>query len=192
MDYFEKLSKCLLQIENGNIDRLITLLSFAHDSYSTVFIAGNGGSAATASHFATDLSKSVTENLLWDDGFTAISLSDNTSMITAIGNDIDYRDIFSFQLERIGREGDLLICLSVSGTSPNLIRAGTVARMNCMDVVSLTGQIMPDITNNATKHKEHLLDVSDFIIEVPSDDYGIVEDCHMAILHNIASKMKNM
>jgi D-sedoheptulose 7-phosphate isomerase len=101
----------------------------ARQEHRQIFIIGNGGSAATASHMACDLGKGTIDYR--NSGFTrfrAISLSDNTALLTALGNDLSFEDIFAEQLEGLMNDGDVVVFISASGNSPNLVRAAHYAR----------------------------------------------------------------
>ena len=112
----------LNSIDVDNLNDLIHELDFIRNNEGTIYIAGNGGSASTASHFMNDLCKSTrSSNKL--NSFRAVSLSDNISLLTAISNDIDYDQIFRYQLEIFLDENDALFIISASGNSRNLIEA---------------------------------------------------------------------
>ncbi len=147
-----------------------------------IFVAGNGGSASNASHFAQDMTKGASDSLLSEGkpGFRCVSLTDNVAWITALGNDIDYQAIFSEQLKKLGSTQDVFIAISVSGTSANLICAADQAHHMGIEVVSIIGnRENPD-------NKPHLRDRSDIVIEINNDHFGHVEDSMMTILHALA------
>jgi D-sedoheptulose 7-phosphate isomerase len=140
----------------------------------TVFVVGNGGSAATASHFATDLGVG---SLIRGKPVRAVSLCDNLAAITAMGNDLDYDSIFEKQLVLLAKPDDLLILLSASGNSKNLLKAVKVARkigVSCYSLTGFDGGKLKELTSGANIH-----------IETPSGAYGVVEDIHLAICHAI-------
>lgn len=147
-----------------------------------VWIAGNGGSASTAEHFETDLlfikTKFSDSNLR----IKANSLTSNTGAITAIANDVDFESIFSFQLSRKAEQGDILVVISASGNSANLLKAVEFAKNNGIKVIGILGF-----------DGGKLLDLVDFPIHVKSDlgMYGPVEDLHLAICHFIAAEVRN-
>jgi len=133
-----------------------------------VYVIGNGGSASTASHFVCDLVKI---------GFRAVSLADNASVITMIGNDMGFESIFSRQLNR-STCGDVLIALSVSGNSPNILKAVKLANYNGVMTVGLTG-----------KTGGNLADLADTCYHAQSDDYREVENEHLAYLHSLLEEL---
>jgi D-sedoheptulose 7-phosphate isomerase len=154
-------------------DRLVALGETLYRAYRTdkqVFTAGNGGSASTASHMAADLAKNtIGPNM---PRFRVISLNDNVAMMTALANDLGYDSVFSEQLTNLIRAGDILIVVSASGHSPNILRAIRYAQEQSAEVVGLLGfgggpaAAMVDLP-----------------IVVSSSDYGVVEDVHLIINH---------
>lgn len=151
---------------------LIELFKKAWEEDRRIFIFGNGGSAANASHFVTDLGKSASDAM--GKPFRCLSLNDNTAWITAIGNDYAYEDIFLRQLNTLADAGDILFTMSVSGNSPNLVAAVTWAKEHGVYTVSLVGG-----------KRGKLAELSDFVIVIDSTHYGRVEDAHMGICHMI-------
>ena len=142
-----------------------------------IFVMGNGGSAATASHWATDLSKTAHAS-----GHLMIrcrSLSENIPYLTAIGNDISFDDCFSRQLENILNPGDLVILISGSGNSKNLIKACQLAKEKKAQTVGILGF-----------DGGRLKTMVDLPLIVPSNQYGVIEDMHMAIGHVITFYLK--
>jgi D-sedoheptulose 7-phosphate isomerase len=137
-----------------------------------IFAVGNGGSAANASHFATDLGKGSSDKV--GQRFRVMSLTDNVAWITALGNDYSYDDIFLRQLQNFARPGDVLIAASVSGDSPNLVKAYTWAREQSLKTIALVGA-----------KRGALADLAEQVIVVNDMHYGRVEDVHMHILHMI-------
>src|SRR5438105_1703620 len=117
--YLDELSSVLRALSFADLARFLEVLETAYTERRQVFLAGNGGSAATASHMANDLMKGVAKG--GNHGFRAIALSDNVALITAIANDDGYSNIFSSQLAELGQADDVLITISASGNSPNII-----------------------------------------------------------------------
>lgn len=152
------------------VGRLIERLAQAHREDRQIFVFGNGGSAANASHFATDLGKGASDKL--GRRFRVLSLNDNVSWLTALGNDYAYEDVFSRQLANYARPGDLLLTLSVSGNSPNLVRAVTWAVDHGLHTIALVGA-----------KRGRLADLAHEVIVINDTHYGRVEDCHMGICH---------
>ena len=137
-----------------------------------IFAIGNGGSAANASHFATDLGKGSSDKL--PRRMRVLSLTDNVSWLTALGNDYSYDEVFVRQLENYARRGDLLIAASVSGNSPNLVRAFEWANAQGLETVALVGG-----------KRGRLAELARQAIVVDDTHYGRVEDVQMHILHMI-------
>ena len=135
-----------------------------------VFVFGNGGSAANASHFATDLGKGSSDKV--GRRFRVLSLNDNVCWMTALGNDYAYEDVYVRQLMNYGKPNDLVLALSVSGSSPNVVKAVQWAKQHGLWTAALVG-----------KKGGTLADVADLAIIIPSEHYGRVEDAHMTICH---------
>ena len=150
----------------------------ARDEGHTVFIAGNGGSAATASHMATDL---MLGSQLVDPPLRVIALTDNQAIITATGNDLDFDQIFARHLARLAQSGDLLIAVSASGNSPNILACIDVAKSLKLTSIGFTGF-----------DGGRLATVVDLLVHVPTRKgaYGPVEDVHLAINHMITEWLK--
>jgi len=150
----------------GIVDRLVAALK----EDRSVFVFGNGGSAANASHFITDLGKGASDKL--PKRFRCLSLNDNTAWMTAIGNDYSFDDVFLRQLENLARPGDIVVTMSVSGNSPNLVRACEWAKKNGVTTVIL-----------GSSRRGKLADLADVFVEIASQHYGHVEDAHMGVCH---------
>ena len=173
-EYFSTGGKLLTQIPNEEVMALAIAINQARKTGGTVYIAGNGGSASTASHFATDIGIG---SLNRANPVRSLSLCDNTAAITAIANDMDYSSIFAQQLKLLGKQGDLLIVISASGNSDNLIKAVEVASALGMESHSLTGFDGGKLKQLTVGRNIH--------VETPKGAYGLVEDAHLAICHVI-------
>jgi D-sedoheptulose 7-phosphate isomerase len=173
-EYFSTGGKLLTQIPNEEVMTLAIAINQARKTGGTVYLAGNGGSASTASHFATDIGIG---SLNRANPVRSLSLCDNTAAITAIANDMGYSLIFAQQLKLLGKQGDLLIVISASGNSDNLIKAVEVASELGMESHSLTGF-------DGGKLKQLTLG-QNIHVETPKGAYGLVEDAHLAICHVI-------
>ncbi|RME94285.1 MAG: SIS domain-containing protein [Verrucomicrobia bacterium] len=149
---------------------LIRLLAKAWREDRQVFLCGNGGSAANASHFATDLGKGASDRL--ERPFRVMSLTDNVPWLTALGNDYAYEEVFVGQLRNFARPGDLLWVMSVSGNSPNLVRAVEWANEHGMETIALVGG-----------RRGRLAELARHVLVVPDEHYGRVEDAHMHVCH---------
>lgn len=149
----------------------------ARDKGRRIYVMGNGGSAAAASHWATDLSK--TAGCAGEALVECVSLADNASYITAIGNDLSFEEVFSKQLDGLLKAKDLVILLSGSGNSKNLIKAAMLAKKRGANIAALLGF-------DGGKLKT----LCDIVVHVPSDQYGVIEDLHMAVGHILAFYLK--
>lgn len=162
-------------------DRLVALgetLYRAYRNEKQVFTAGNGGSASTASHMAADLGKNtIGPNM---PRFRIVSLSENAAIVTALANDLGYESVFSEQLTNLIRAGDVLIVVSASGNSPNILRAIRYAQEQSAEVVGLLG-----FDGGAAAG------LVDLPIVVPSTEYGVVEDVHLIINHMLVDFFRN-
>ena len=152
------------------VSELIDKLKDALANGANIYIFGNGGSAANASHFATDLGKGASDKL--GRRFRVLSLNDNVSWMLALGNDYSYEDVFVGQLQNYGRPGDIAIGLSVSGNSPNCVKALDWARKNGLQTVALVGA-----------KRGRMAEVAEQVIAINDTHYGRVEDAHMGICH---------
>ena len=173
--YIEHLQSVLQRIDTAEIGRFIETLLDARERGATIFFIGNGGSAATASHFANDLSIGVND---YDRPFRVISLTDNVPIITAISNDFGYEEIFVRQLRILGKKRDVLVGISASGNSPNLIRAFDFARSAGIKTVAITAF-------DGGKMKT----LADEGIHVPTEpkEYGPAEDAHTMLDHLVGA-----
>ncbi|MAM68902.1 MAG: SIS domain-containing protein [Pseudomonadota bacterium] len=174
--YLRYLASCLDTIDCGEIERFIDLLLEARRQGRTVFFIGNGGSAATASHFANDIS--IGTRTGDDRPFRAVSLTDNVAVMTAVANDEGYDRMFVDQLRVHMRDGDSVVAISASGNSPNVISAVDYAKDRGATVVGLTGFDGGDLRKKS--------DIS-LHIQTEKGEYGPVEDIHMIFDHLIGS-----
>ena len=171
-DYWDEVADVAAAIDLTDLERAAVMLLTCQARGRVVFVIGNGGSAATASHFACDLSKGTRR-----DGpptFHVVSLTDNVPLLTAWANDSGYDRVFSEQLTALARPGDLLVAISASGNSPNVVAAVDAARSCGMSVVSLSGR--------SGGRLAHLVDV---LVNVPSDTIEVVEDAHLIVAHSL-------
>lgn len=175
--YLTDLADLLERIDPAAASAAVDRIAEAVRSGRRVFVAGNGGSAATASHMANDLNASGQAACL---AGQAICLNDSVSALTAIGNDHGYDEVFAVQLQRLAASDDLLVLLSVSGDSLNIVRAATSARELGLGVVGLLGQ------------PGALADLSDITFVAHSPDYGLVEDLHLAVNHMLCRAVRGI
>jgi D-sedoheptulose 7-phosphate isomerase len=170
-NYFSHLADIFGRMDCDAIGEVMEVILDARQKGKKIYFIGNGGSAATASHFANDIAIGTRCAEL---PFKAISLTDNVAILTALGNDEGYETIFRKQLELFVEDGDLLVAISASGNSPNIIECVEYAKNKGNKVIGLTGF-------EGGKLKE----LSDYNIHVPTDkgEYGPVEDLHMIVDH---------
>src|SRR4051812_21159741 len=171
-EYVEAQKAALDSIPAQAVSDIIDLFRDALKHDRQVFIFGNGGSASNSSHFITDLGKGASDKL--GTRFRCLSLNDNISWITALGNDYSYDDVFVRQLQNFAKPGDIVMTLSVSGNSPNLVKAIDWAVNNGMYTIALVGAKRGKLAQIAQK-----------TVVVDSEHYGRVEDAHMGICHMI-------
>ena len=180
-NYIEYLEKAINSVERSQVESFIELLYGAYKNKKLVFVIGNGGSAANASHLAQDLAKGTRTNLEQETRIKALSLTDNLPFVTALGNDDGYDTIFEQQLRTFASPGDILVCISGSGNSPNIIRAVEWANKNDLITVGITGF-------NGGKLKT----LSKYSVHVPLDDMCTSESVHSIIFHYVILKLQKM
>ena len=168
--YLEKLTNTINAMDTNAVETCANILLDAYENEKRIFICGNGGSAATASHFACDINKGVSYGL--EKRFKVIPLTDSLSTITAYTNDVDYDAIFVEQLKNFFQEGDVIIGISGSGNSQNVL--------NAMDYVNANGGITIGWTGfSGGKLKE----ISKYSVNANIDDMQVSEDIHMILTH---------
>lgn len=168
--YFEDLTTALSGIDRGSLENMIDAIMMAYESDGTVYICGNGGSAATASHIVCDFNKGI--SMHHDRKFRFMCLNDNIATMMAISNDICYEDVFLVQAQgKVGRN-DILIAISGSGNSENVLRVADYFRSTGNKVIGLTGY-----------SGGKLAGMSDISVHVPVNDMQKTEDAHMSVLH---------
>jgi D-sedoheptulose 7-phosphate isomerase len=175
--YFERLKCALDGIDVAEISRFARELDAARQEGRSIFVAGNGGSATTATSMANDLGFDIIRKTGTEMPFRVHSLTDNNAVLTAISNDVGYDDVFVNQLRVHYQSGDRLVVISASGNSPNIVRAAKWVKAAGGTVLSMVG-----FDGGA------LLDISDIVVHVPSQagEYGPVEDAHLAVNHVLA------
>lgn len=171
-DYLEKYNQALKVISADVILPLLTKFVQSCKEEKKIFVFGNGGSASNASHFVTDFAKGVSDAVRMK--IKAISLNENVSLMTAISNDYAYEDVYTKQLANLADPEDIVFTLSVSGNSPNLVKAVEWANNHNVHTIALVGG-----------KKGKLYDIAKQSVVVDSLHYGHVEDIHMFICHII-------
>jgi phosphoheptose isomerase/dTDP-glucose pyrophosphorylase len=174
-DFLSEAGRVLERIELSDVERAGWLLGGSHRRQGAVFAVGNGGSAATASHLASDLTRSTQQN--GGPPLRAFSLSDNVPQLTAWANDDCYEESFAGQLRAYARRGDVLVAISASGNSPNILAAAREARKMGLAVIALAGF-----------GGGRLKGLADVALVMDSYDYGQVEGAHLVLVH-LLSKM---
>lgn len=174
--YVEHLISVLRSIDYAQVGKVIDLLISARDRGAKIFFLGNGGSAATASHFSNDLSVCASpEGAI---PFRAISLTDNSAFMTCLANDFGYDSVFVRQLKNLMKEGDVVIGISASGNSPNAVKAMEYAKENGGVSVAIVGF-----------DGGRMIEIADYHIHVKTHkgEFGPVEDVHMVLDHLIST-----
>lgn len=176
-NYIKGLMECLQELSRQNIGEIADMIFDAWKEGKRIFIMGNGGSATTASHFARDLQ--IGAAVEGKARIRALSLTDNVALITALANDIDYSSVFEQQLVGQLEEGDVVIGISASGNSSNVLRAMEYARRNgamTIGFIGFGGGKLKELVHKA--------------IILSSRDYGQVEDIHLSLAHIISYLVK--
>lgn len=170
--YFELLSSTIRNLPFDQIEQIAEILLCAYEQQRTIFIFGNGGSAALASHFACDLGKGAVNGS--GKRFRVMALTDNVPLMTAWANDVHYEDIFSEQLANFAGPGDVAFAISGSGNSPNVLKALRTAREAGSVTTGLTGF-----------SGGRMVSLCDACIVVPCDNMQIIEDLHLCVAHSL-------
>jgi phosphoheptose isomerase len=175
--YAAESAKGARSVDPDALEAAAAILIAAYSRGSRVFCCGNGGSAAIANHLLCDHVKGIRTGT--DLAPRVVSLSASVELLTAISNDITFADVFAYQLEAQAGHGDVLIAISSSGRSPNIVRALTWARGHGMATIALTGF-------DGGEARE----VADVSVHVEVANYGIVEDLHHTIMHVLAQYIR--
>jgi D-sedoheptulose 7-phosphate isomerase/D-glycero-D-manno-heptose 1,7-bisphosphate phosphatase len=175
--YLEELARASQSINLDDVDAAAKLLLDAYSRGATVFSCGNGGSAAIANHLQCDHLKGV--RTLTDLLPRVVSLSSNVELLTAIANDISYEDVFTFQLQSQAKEGDVLVVISSSGRSNNIVKALAWARAHNIETLAFTG-----FDGGLAKG------LANVAIHIDCENYGIIEDLHQASMHAMAQYVR--
>lgn len=170
--YFDLLKRTVDNLDRSEIGKFIDIINEAYDKGANIYVCGNGGSALTASHFACDFNKGVSSEL--EKRFRVIPLTDNIATIMAYANDMSYDDIFSEQLKNHLKKDDVVIGISGSGNSPNVLKAIEIAAKNNNITIGLTGF-----------DGGKLRQIVSHSVNVNCNDMQISEDVHMVLCHLI-------
>ena len=181
--YLDEIRRCLEELPRADVARFVECIERAYREDRQVYVIGNGGSAATASHMACDLAKNVYPPAAMTTvrRFRVASLTDNVALITALANDVGYERVFSEQLHNVLQKDDLVIAISASGNSPNILSALALARERGARTAALLGFDGGEA--------RRMVDVA---LVVASNDYGHVEDLHLVLNHLVAAWMRQL
>lgn len=178
--YAESLKTALAQVDTKALEKALLMLEETRAAKKTIWVAGNGGSHAIADHLCCDWTKGLESNN--QPSLKVHSLGSNGALTSALANDYSYDRVFSEQVRMFGAPGDLVILISSSGNSPNVVKAAEIAREKEIKSIGLTG------FSGGT-----LAEISDVNLHIPFANYGIVEDAHQSLMHILAqySYLKN-
>lgn len=168
--YWKRLDIAMGSVDRGQLKIAADLLDSVYRQGGTLYVCGNGGSASIANSFVGDHAKSVQT----DTGLVphVVSLTANMPIVTAVANDLSWEDVFVYQLKNLARLGDVLVAISSSGNSANVLRAAEWARQNRMEVIGFTGFDGGRLGEISTVH-----------VHVNADNYGVIQDVHQALMH---------
>lgn len=175
--YFAGLTEAAASVDRGKLQAAADILTGIYREGGMVYSCGNGGSAAIANHLVCDHCKLVRSDTQLTPRI--YSLSTTVEIITAIGNDLSYDEIFVYQLRSLAKAGDALITISSSGNSENIVRAAQWAKDNGLPVISMTG-----FSGGRSA------DIADVNLHVTADNYGIIEDVHQSLMHLLAQYIR--
>ncbi|MEX2671520.1 MAG: SIS domain-containing protein [Phycisphaeraceae bacterium] len=175
--YLDKMTQMLQRLDADAVEAFADAVFDAWCKDRAVFVFGNGGSAYNASHYVADLVK--TAEVPGQRRLRAFSLSDNVGILTALSNDVSYDNTFLYPLQTYATEGDLAVAISCSGNSPNVVNACQWAKDNGMDLVGLTGFAGGQVGQ-----------IADIHVNIPSENYGVMEDLHMSVGHIVAQRLQ--
>lgn len=175
--YMAEMARAAATIDRKAFAAAAALLTQVIERDGTIYACGNGGSAAIADHLVCDCVKSVRTDTSWRPRIH--SLSANVPYLSAVANDISYDEIFAYQLSGYARPGDLLVTISSSGDSENVVRAIAWAKENDVGTIALTGF-------SGGRSAE----LADLNLHVAADNYGVIEDMHQSIMHALAQTLR--
>ena len=180
LDYNKKLSEVLKNHHFNEIEKITKFLEISIKTKKKIFVCGNGGSASIANHFLCDFNKGIKISSSKRMIPKIISLTNSIELITAIANDINFNEIFASQLENYSKKNDILIVISSSGKSKNIINAVKFAKKNKLKIISLIG-----FSDN-----RYLKKLSKYYINLKTKNYGITEDIFQSIMHMISQYLR--
>lgn len=175
-NYANRLNAGLESVNKEQLKKVLELLEHAYKKRIPVFVCGNGGSLTISDHFHCDHAKGTHYDALLRPKIEPLT---SGSILTAIANDIGYEDVFSFQLSMKGSAGDILVAISASGNSPNIINAIKKAKELNMETIAFVG-----FDGGKAAY------LADYVLHVDENNYGIIEDCHQALMHILAQHIR--
>ncbi len=175
--YYSRFAQTLLDFDKTPLNDVLAVFDKVIAAEGTVWVAGNGGSAAIADHTVCDCSKGT--NVDGQPPFRTISLASNVPMLTAIGNDISYDDVFSEPLKYYLKKEDAVLLVSSSGNSPNVVKACEYAKAKGVPTIAFVGF-----------KGGKLAEAADHVVHIAIENYGIVEDTHQSLIHALTQYMK--
>lgn len=184
IDYNKKLNDILKEHHFNEIEKITKFLEVSIKKEKNIFVCGNGGSASVANHFLCDFNKGIKVSSSRKLMPKVISLSNSIELITAIANDLRYEEIFSNQIENYAKKNDILIIISSSGKSKNILNVVKNAKKNNLKIISFIG-----FGNNKLIKK-----FSNFYLNLNTKNYGLTEDIFQSIMHMISQyiRLKNL
>lgn len=177
-DYYRRFTEVLSSFDRDNLERVAEIFETVANAGGTLWVAGNGGSAAISDHTVCDTTKGT--HVDGHAPIRSVSLASNGPMLTAIGNDIAYAEVFRQQLKYYLRPGDAVLVVSSSGNSPNVVNACQYAKEQGVPTIAFVG-----FSGGKLK------DLADCVLHVPIDNYGIVEDTHQSFIHVLTQYLKH-
>lgn len=175
--YRQQIAEAAQSVDKPSLDKAARMLEALYERAGTLWVCGNGGSAGISGHFMCDHLKCIrTDTSLMP---RVVSLAGHLETLTAIANDLSYAEVFVYQLQSLARPGDMLLTISSSGDSENVVRAAEWARANRVEVIAFTGF--------AGGRTARLADVN---LHVTADNYGVIEDVHQSLMHVLAQYLR--
>lgn len=175
--YFEEAARAVASLDPILLDQAVALILEAYTRGSIVFSCGNGGSAAIANHLQCDHLKGIRTST--DLRPRVLSLSSNVELLTAIANDVGYEDVFLYQLRAQSKPGDVLIAISSSGRSPNIVRCLEWAHAHAIRTIAFTG-----FDGGGAR------EIAEVAVHIDSTNYGVIEDLHQSVMHTMAQYIR--
>ncbi|MGB0681376.1 MAG: SIS domain-containing protein [Magnetovibrionaceae bacterium] len=178
-EYFARIAEAGKSVNRDALEAAAQLMAAGYQRGATLYVCGNGGSACISDSFVCDHAKLIqTDTTLKP---RVVSLASNVAMLTAIGNDISYDDIFVYPLQTSAQAGDMLLTVSASGNSENVVRALQWAKDNGLETISFTGF-----------EGGRSAEIADVNLHVQGDNYGVIEDTHQSLMHILAQHIRSL